>query len=118
MTAEQLGSLGLAAGVSVASGLRVYATIAVLGLLDRADVLQLPAGLEPLKPIVALRLAWLTFVEVITVSMEPNRGTKIAPTVRSSLSVTAHPRPPSTTLSHPLQPFSFELAPGSAVSTT
>ena len=49
MTAEQLGTLGLAAGVSVASGLRVYATIAVLGLLDRADVLQLPPGLEALS---------------------------------------------------------------------
>lgn len=49
MTAEQLGTLGLAAGVSVASGLRVYATIAILGLLDRAGVLQLPPGLEPLS---------------------------------------------------------------------
>jgi hypothetical protein len=49
VTAEQLGSLGLAAGVSVASGLRVYATIAALGLLDHAGVLQLPTGLEPLS---------------------------------------------------------------------
>jgi len=49
MTAEQLGTLGLAAGVSVASGIRVYATIAVLGLLDRLDVLALPPALEPLS---------------------------------------------------------------------
>ena len=49
MTAEQLGTLGLAAGVSLASGLRVYATVAALGLLDRAGVLALPPGLEPLS---------------------------------------------------------------------
>ena len=49
MTAEQLGTLGLAAGVAVASGIRVYATIAVLGLLDRLDVLALPPALEPLS---------------------------------------------------------------------
>jgi len=49
MTAEQLGTLGLAAGVSVASGIRVYATIAVLGLLDRLEVLALPRALEPLS---------------------------------------------------------------------
>lgn len=49
MTAEQLGTLGLVAGVSVASGIRVYATVAVLGLLDRLDVLKLPPALEPLS---------------------------------------------------------------------
>jgi hypothetical protein len=57
MTAEQIGSLGLAAGVSVASGLRVYATIAVLGILDRAGVLQLPSGLEPLSHPVIIAIA-------------------------------------------------------------
>ena len=62
MTAEQLGSLGLAAGVSVASGLRVYATIAVLGVLDRAGVLQLPAGLDPLSHPVIIAIAATLYV--------------------------------------------------------
>lgn len=57
MTAEQLGTLGLAAGASVASGLRVYATIAILGLLDRAGVLQLPPGLEALSHPVIITIA-------------------------------------------------------------
>jgi hypothetical protein len=62
MTAEQLGTLGLAAGVSVASGLRVYATIAVLGLLDRAGVLQLPPGLEPLSHPAIIAIAAALYV--------------------------------------------------------
>jgi hypothetical protein len=57
VTAEQLASLGLAAGVSVASGLRVYATIAVLGILDRWGVLQLPSGLHPLSHPVIIAIA-------------------------------------------------------------
>jgi hypothetical protein len=62
VTAEQLASLGLAAGVSVASGLRVYATIAVLGLLDRAGVLQLPSGLEPLSHPAIIAIAGVLYV--------------------------------------------------------
>jgi hypothetical protein len=62
VTAEQLGTLGLAAGVSVASGLRVYATIAVLGLLDRAGVLQLPPGLEALSHPAIIAIAAALYV--------------------------------------------------------
>ena len=62
MTAEQLASLGLAAGVSVASGLRVYATIAVLGILDRLGVLQLPPGLEALSHPVIIAIAGVLYL--------------------------------------------------------
>jgi uncharacterized protein DUF4126 len=62
MTAEQLGTLGLAAGVSVASGIRVYATIAVLGLLDRLDVLALPPALEPLSHPAIIAIATALYV--------------------------------------------------------
>ena len=62
MTAEQLGALGLAAGVSVASGIRVYATIAVLGLLDRAGVLALPPGLAPLSHPAIIAIAATLYV--------------------------------------------------------
>ena len=62
MTAEQLGTLGLAAGVSVASGIRVYATIAVLGLLHRLDVLHLPPTLEPLSHPAIIAIATALYV--------------------------------------------------------
>jgi uncharacterized protein DUF4126 len=62
MTAEQLGTLGLAAGVSVASGIRVYATIAVLGFLDRLDVLALPPALEPLSHPAIIAIATALYV--------------------------------------------------------
>ena len=62
MTAEQLGTLGLAAGVSVASGIRVYATIAVLGLLHRLDVLHLPPALEPLSHPAIIAIAAALYV--------------------------------------------------------
>src|SRR4030095_263788 len=55
-------SLGLAAGVSVASGLRVYATIAVLGILDRLGVLQLPPGLEALSHPVIIAIAGVLYL--------------------------------------------------------
>jgi hypothetical protein len=62
VTAEQLGTLGLAAGVSVASGIRVYATVAVLGLLHRLDVLHLPAALEPLSHPAIIAIATALYV--------------------------------------------------------
>jgi hypothetical protein len=37
-----LPQIGLAAGAAVASGLRLYATVAALGLLHRIGVLHLP----------------------------------------------------------------------------
>jgi hypothetical protein len=62
VTAEQLGTLGLVAGVSVASGIRVYATIAVLGLLHRLDVLHLPPALEPLSHAAIIAIAMALYV--------------------------------------------------------
>jgi hypothetical protein len=43
-----LGLAGLLLGASVASGLRLYATVAVLGFLGRTGILALPAGLSVL----------------------------------------------------------------------
>ncbi len=40
--------VGLIGGASIASGLRLYATVAVLGLLGRYEVIRLPAGLAVL----------------------------------------------------------------------
>ena len=40
--------IGLALGAAVASGLRVYATVAVLGFLGRSGVIALPHGLSVL----------------------------------------------------------------------
>jgi hypothetical protein len=59
MSPELLAQIGLAAGASVASGIRLYATVAALGLLHRLDVLRLPAGLEVLSqlPIIILAAA-------------------------------------------------------------
>ena len=59
MSPELLAQLGLVAGASVASGIRLYATVAALGLLHRLDVLRLPAGLEVLSqlPIIILAAA-------------------------------------------------------------
>ncbi len=54
-----LPQIGLAAGAATASGLRLYGTVAALGLLHRLGALQLPAGLEVLSqvPIIALASA-------------------------------------------------------------
>jgi hypothetical protein len=43
-----VGLVGLALGAAVASGLRVYATVAILGFLGRSGVIALPAGLSVL----------------------------------------------------------------------
>lgn len=49
MTEISLPLIGLLLGASVASGLRLYATVAVLGYLGRAGVLTLPPGLQVLE---------------------------------------------------------------------
>lgn len=53
---ELLPQLGLMAGAAAASGLRLYATVAILGLLHRMEVLRLPSGIEALAatPIIVL----------------------------------------------------------------
>jgi hypothetical protein len=57
MPEDLLARIGLAAGASVASGLRLYATVAALGLLHRIEVLRLPAGLEVLSEVPIIVLA-------------------------------------------------------------
>jgi Domain of unknown function (DUF4126) len=52
-----LPQIGLAAGASVASGLRLYGTVAALGLLHRLGVLHLPAGLQVLSEVPIIVLA-------------------------------------------------------------
>ena len=53
---ENLPELGLAAGGAAASGLRLYGTVAALGILQRAGAMRLPGKLEVLgqTPIVIL----------------------------------------------------------------
>ena len=59
MIENLLPQIGLAAGAATASGLRLYGTVAALGLLHRLGALQLPHGLEVLSelPIVILASA-------------------------------------------------------------
>ncbi|HEY7863573.1 MAG TPA: DUF4126 domain-containing protein [Thermoanaerobaculia bacterium] len=66
MSPELLAQLGLAAGAAVASGLRLYATVAILGFLHRMGVLTLPSGLEVLSqtPVIVLA-ASLYLVEFV-----------------------------------------------------
>ncbi len=52
-----LQTLGFILGASFASGLNLYATVAVLGLLDRFEVVQLPASLQVLAHPVVLGVA-------------------------------------------------------------
>ncbi|HEY6065563.1 MAG TPA: DUF4126 domain-containing protein [Thermoanaerobaculia bacterium] len=52
-----LPQIGLAAGAAAASGLRLYATVAALGLLHRMGVLHLPAGLDVLSQVPIIVLA-------------------------------------------------------------
>jgi len=66
MSADLFPLLGLLLGASVASGLRLYATVAVLGFLSRSGVLALPAGLQVLAhPWVILVATSLYLVEFL-----------------------------------------------------
>ncbi len=66
MFSTTLAALGLAVGMSYASGLRLYATVAVLGLLQRFGVIHLPAALgilsNPIVIAIALALSVLEFL--------------------------------------------------------
>ncbi len=62
MSPELLAQLGLAAGSALASGLRVYGTVAALGLLQRFGVIHLPPGLEPIASTPVLVLACVLYV--------------------------------------------------------
>lgn len=59
---SDLSQLGLAAGASVASGLRLYGTVAALGLLHRFGALRLPDHLQVLAQTPILVLATALFV--------------------------------------------------------
>src|SRR5262249_21520765 len=57
MTGDALAELGIATGTAAASGLRLYGTVAALGLLDRFGVIHLPASLEVLAHPAIIALA-------------------------------------------------------------
>ncbi len=57
-----LSQLGLAAGVAAASGLRLYGTVAALGLLSQFGAITLPPGLEGLEHPVVIALASVLYV--------------------------------------------------------
>jgi len=57
-----LPQIGLAAGAATASGLRLYGTVAALGLLHRLGALHLPAGLEVLSQVPIIVLASALYV--------------------------------------------------------
>jgi hypothetical protein len=65
MSLAMLAALGLAMGMSYASGLRLYATVAVLGLLQHYGVIHLPASLgilgNPIVITIALALYAMEF---------------------------------------------------------
>src|SRR5262249_53719239 len=62
MGADLLPELGMASGAAAASGLRLYGTVAALGLLQHFGVLQLPGGLEVLGHPVIIGLAIILYV--------------------------------------------------------
>jgi len=57
-----IGELGLAAGGAAASGLRLYATVAALGLLQRVGAVHLPGRLEVLGSTPILVLSGFLFL--------------------------------------------------------
>jgi len=59
---DALTQLGMAAGAAAASGLRLYGTVAALGLLNHLGVLHLPSGLEVLGNPVIIGLAAALYV--------------------------------------------------------
>lgn len=62
MIESLLPQIGLAAGAATASGLRLYGTVAALGLLHRLGALHLPAGLEVLSQLPIIILASALYV--------------------------------------------------------
>ena len=61
-----MGELGVAAGAAAASGLRLYGTVAALGLLNRFGVLPLPAPLAVLaNPVIIAVACGLYVVEFV-----------------------------------------------------
>jgi len=61
MSSAMLAALGLAMGMSYASGLKLYATVAVLGLLQHFGVIHLPSSLVVLANPIVIALALALF---------------------------------------------------------
>jgi len=59
---DPLTELGVATGAAAASGIRLYGTIAALGLLQRFGVLHLPASLQVLANPIIIGLAGALYV--------------------------------------------------------
>jgi Domain of unknown function (DUF4126) len=57
MPPDLIAKIGLLAGASIASGIRVYATVAALGFLHRIGALRLPHGLEVLSEVPIIVIA-------------------------------------------------------------
>ncbi len=62
MPSDWLAQLGFASGTAVASGLRLYGTVAALGFLHRVGALHLPGRLEVLAQTPVLVVATVLFV--------------------------------------------------------
>lgn len=61
MSSAMLAALGLAIGVSYASGLKLYATIATLGLLQHFGLVQLPSSLGALGSPIVITIALVLY---------------------------------------------------------
>ena len=61
MSSAMLAALGLAMGMSYASGLRLYSTVAVLGLLQHFGVVHLPASLAVLGNPIVIAIALVLY---------------------------------------------------------
>src|SRR5262245_47537890 len=59
---DQLTELGMATGAAAASGIRLYGTVAALGLLQRFGVLHLPGSLQVLANPIIIGLASALYV--------------------------------------------------------
>ena len=62
MTSDVLAQLGVATGVAAASGLRLYGTVAALGLLHHLGALRLPGALDVLGHPAVIALAAALYV--------------------------------------------------------
>ena len=71
--------IGLLLGASVASGLRLYATIAVLGFLGRSGALALPAGLTVLTQPVGHRGRGRALPRRVPGRQDPDRRLRLGP---------------------------------------
>lgn len=59
---EALQTLSLAMGTAWTSGINLYATVAVLGIAGRAEMIQLPAGLHVLMDPLVIAVACIMYV--------------------------------------------------------